>query len=124
MNNYQELAEHYQKAEKLIEKLHNLSCKDLNESAEADEIRDQLDVHWYALPQEYCDLLAQYSATLIRIEDGSQKIPQTCCKNVGNDGFISCDKPAITWYIHGRDVCSFCKDHDYQCGTKYTPVKL
>lgn len=51
-------------------------------------------------------------------------LPKTCCKNVGIQGFVSCDKPATHWYLHDEDICSYCEEHDYQCGLKIdmTPV--
>ena len=46
------------------------------------------------------------------------QLPMTCCMNVGGAGpFKSCDKPAVHWYRHNEDICSYCGEHDYQCGT-------
>jgi hypothetical protein len=44
-------------------------------------------------------------------------LPTTCCMNVGGHGtFQSCGKTATHWYHHNEDVCSYCDEHDYQCG--------
>lgn len=46
-----------------------------------------------------------------------QELPKTCCMNVAKDNsFQACDKPAVYWYKHNEDICSFCIDHNYQCG--------
>ncbi len=45
------------------------------------------------------------------------ELPETCCKNVGAQNFIACNKPATHWYQHNQDICSYCDEHDYQCGT-------
>jgi hypothetical protein len=45
-------------------------------------------------------------------------LPSTCCKNVAVRGpFQSCGKTATHWYHHNDDICSYCDQHDYQCGT-------
>lgn len=46
------------------------------------------------------------------------KLPKTCCRNVSSmmGEFKECGKPATLWYQHGNDVCSFCEEHDSQCG--------
>ncbi len=43
-------------------------------------------------------------------------MPATCCMNVGDTGFVPCDAPAVVWYSHNEDVCSYCEKHDYACG--------
>lgn len=50
------------------------------------------------------------------------QLPSTCCKNIGGAGPIQlCEKPATHWYLHNDEVCSFCDEHDYQCGT---PIRV
>lgn len=44
-------------------------------------------------------------------------LPESCCMNIGGAGPIKfCDKPATHWYQHNEDICSYCDEHDYQCG--------
>ncbi len=43
-------------------------------------------------------------------------LPTTCCSNIGDSVFKSCDKPALYWYKHNDDICSYCEEHNYQCG--------
>lgn len=46
-----------------------------------------------------------------------QELPKTCCMNIAKGGpFQACDKPAVYWYKHNEDICSFCIEHNYQCG--------
>lgn len=49
-------------------------------------------------------------------EEEDEPLPTTCCMNVGVDVYVSCDKPAVHWYRHNEDICSYCEEHDYQCG--------
>jgi len=51
-----------------------------------------------------------------------EQLPSKCCMNVGREGFVSCDKPAAYWYRHNEDICSYCGEHDYQCGTPIEAV--
>lgn len=39
-----------------------------------------------------------------------------CCKNVGENGFVACGRPATKYYRHDDSVCTYCDEHDYQCG--------
>lgn len=43
--------------------------------------------------------------------------------NIGNEGFIACDKPATFWYRHNDDICSYCDEHNYACGEMVRPDK-
>ena len=52
----------------------------------------------------------------------TDNFPRKCCKNVGLDGYKACGKPAWSWYWHGVDLCSYCEEHDYVCGTQVVPV--
>lgn len=50
----------------------------------------------------------------MNIED----FPETCCKVTSQEPFKLCNKEATHWYLHNRDICSYCEEHDYQCGVK------
>lgn len=50
----------------------------------------------------------------MKLED----LPQECCRNIGNGRLVYCDRPATHWYLHNDDICSYCDEHDYQCGEK------
>ena len=46
------------------------------------------------------------------------RLPKTCCRVVGmNDkGLAFCSAPALYWYQHNEDICSYCEEHNYVCG--------
>ena len=44
-----------------------------------------------------------------------------CGKNIGTERLQLCGKPAKTFYQHNDDICCYCEEHDYCCGT---PIDL
>lgn len=52
------------------------------------------------------------------MSDTDDDIYDKCCRNVGVKKLVYCDKPATHWYLHNDDVCSYCDEHNYQCGEK------
>lgn len=54
-------------------------------------------------------------------EINNPELPSTCCKNIGGEHVEACGRPAKHWYVHGFDVCSYCDEHNYQCGAAVGP---
>ena len=50
-----------------------------------------------------------------------RELPKACCKNVGVDVFRSCGAQAAHWYQHEGNICSYCREHNYGCGTPISP---
>lgn len=50
-----------------------------------------------------------------------QRVDRFCCKNVGDVYFKACGKPAVHFYLHDRDICPYCEEHNYACGEKIDP---
>lgn len=48
------------------------------------------------------------------------ELPCFCCKVIGQGAIdqppVICGKPAVRWYRHGEDVCSYCEEHPSVCG--------
>ncbi len=52
-------------------------------------------------------------------------IPTDCCKVVGYQPKLQyCHRPAQYWYDHNGDICSYCEDHNYQCGPRCCEICL
>lgn len=49
-----------------------------------------------------------------------ESLPKLCCMNVGGHSVKWCGQEATVWYKHygTEDICSYCEQHDYDCGEK------